>query len=771
MAEQTGEPAHVDDGARSMRDRVAAFTENWSRFLVERWSRLNSQDRIRSIAGHHILKDGVAGLVASIVLIANIVSFGALMFPGELSIGISTAVWAMLIGSCIGGICIALLTSLPPIATGIDSPTGAVLVLLSAATAPAVIAAGGSAQTAVETVMLIFTGGTVMSGALLYGLGVLRWGSYLRFVPYFVVGGFLAATGWFLFAGGVRMSIGRPFSFGAAWTPMEITKLTSAVGTLVVLLGLRRWVKSAVAMPIAILVLGLATAMTLRGFGLSAPEFGWYLPSLGTLTIWSPFTALRTSHLTWSMAPGLILELLAVTIVALISLVTKVASLEVTRQASGDINREFLAQGLGSLLSAPVGGLTSGVQNGSSKLLEHAGSATRTSGVASSLVLGAVALANFDLPGLIPIPIAAGMVFYLGYTFLVDALWRPYVQRAWFDLVLAIAIAVVCIQYGYLVGVLGGVVGACLLFAVSYARIGVVRRHLTRAQFASNVDRPAAAAKRLREGGDAIQLYWLAGYIFFGSSEGVFERVRADMEALPPRRVAYVILDFGLVSSADASAIVSLTKLRNFCDQHGTTLVYCALSPANRRALELGGLFGGRSRHQIFADLNLALAWCEERLLAGARLDTQTGLAGFKPWLQQQLGADVAPEDFIAYLERKDIGGSQVLYREGEPADCIDFVAAGGLAIDIATSNGGALCVRRIMTHAVVGEMGFFRRARRSATVSSDGPVTLFTLTRTNFERLRRERPDLASAFDDFIMRVLADRVDFANREVLALRR
>ena len=43
------------------------------------------------------------------------------------------------------------------------------------------------------------------------------------------------------------------------------------------------------------------------------------------------------------------------------------------------------------------------------------------------------------------------------------------------------------------------------------------------------------------------------------------------------------------------------------------------------------------------------------------------------------------------------------------------------------------------------------------------------TLTRGNFERLRRERPDLASAFDDFIMRMLADRVDVANREMVAL--
>ena len=49
--------------------------------------------------------------------------------------------------------------------------------------------------------------------------------------------------------------------------------------------------------------------------------------------------------------------------------------------------------------------------------------------------------------------------------------------------------------------------------------------------------------------GDAIQLYWLSGYIFFGSSEGVFERIRSDIAALPARRIAYVILDFRMVTA------------------------------------------------------------------------------------------------------------------------------------------------------------------------------------------------------------------------------
>jgi SulP family sulfate permease len=712
--------------------------------------------------------------VASVVLIANIVSFGALMFPGDLSAGIPTAIWSMLIGSCAGGVWIALATSLPPIATGIDSPTGIVLVLLSAAAGSGVLTAGGSTDTAVQTVMLIFTAATVISGAVLYTLGAARWGSYFRFVPHFVVAGFLAATGWFLVAGGIRMTTGRSLAFSslaASWTVVDIAKLVSAVAALAVLLSLRRWVKWPFAMPAALVAMWLTGTVALHCLDWSDPAHGWYFPSLGSLTPWSPFAVASNSALNWRRMTGLIPELLAAAIVAIISLVTKVASLEATRQAPGDLDREFRAHGVASLIAAPLGGLISSLQIGTSRVLMDAGGATRVSGVACALALGAVGMSNFDLLGIIPVAIVAGLVFYLGYTFLVDALWQSYSQRAWTNLLLAVGIMIVCVKYGYLVGVLGGVLCACVLFAISYARIGVVRRHVTRAQFASDVDRSAEASGYLRETGDAIQIYWLSGYVFFGSSEGVFERIRADIEALPLRGVAYVIIDFGMVPGADTSAIVSLAKLRKLCEPRGTTLVYSSLSTANRAALERGGFFGGESRHQAFADLNLALAWCEDRMLAQANVEIDTGLAGFDAWLQNQLGANIKSSDLIAYFERKHLEGSQVLYREGDPADTVDLVAAGNLAIEIAKDDGKRLRVRRTRTHTVVGEMGFFRQSVRSATVSSDGPVTVFTLTRANLERMRRERPDLASAFDDFIMRVLADRIDFANRTVAALSR
>jgi SulP family sulfate permease len=718
------------------------------------------------------IKDAVAGFVASVVLIGNIVSFGALMFPGELSSGIPVVIWAMLIGSCIGGVVIALTTSLPPLATGIDSPTGAVLVLLSASAGANVLAVGGTPHMAVQTVMLIFTAATLLAGAMLYGIGLARWGSYFRFVPYFVVGGFLAATGWFLISGGMRMSAGHTLtlaSLSSPWTLVQSVKLFAAVGVLGILLSVRRWIKWPFAIPAVLITMWLIGSVTLMLLNLSAPAQGFYFPSLGALSRWGPFEALRTTELTWAAMAGLMPQIIAVAIVALISLVTKVSSIELTRQVSGDLDCEFRNHGLASLIAAPAGGIASGVQIGGSSLLKHAGGATRVSGVFAALALGAVGISNFDLPGLIPIPIIAGLVFYLGYTFLMDAFWRPYSLRAWFDITLVIAMMIVCVQYGFLVGVVVGLICACVLFAVSYARAGVIRRHVTRLDFASHVDRSTTAADYLREHGDAIQMYWLSGYIFFGSSESVFERIKRDIETMGPRRVTHVILDFGTVSGADSSAVVSFSKLSSFCGKQNVAMVYCALSPASRAVLEGGGLIGGKSRHEAFADIPAGLAWCENELLAKSGISHDTGIAGFASWLQQELGANVPVSNIIGYLERKDTPGSQVLYREAELADTIDLVAAGNLAIDITKADGTSLRVRRIMTYAVVGEMGFFRRSIRSATVSSDGPVTLYTLTRSNFELMRHERPDLAAAFDDFILRTLANRVDFANQAIAAL--
>jgi len=721
-------------------------------------------------ASRALARDALAGLVAAVVLIANMVSFAALMFPGPLAAGTATVIWAMLVGSGVSGLWIAWKTSLPPLSTGIDAPTGAVLVLLAAGAGPAVLAAGGNAQTAIQATMALFTAATVVSGALLLGLGSLRWGSYLRFVPYFVVAGFLGATGWLLIAGGVRMSTGRTLQqLWSPWAAPELARLACAVLVLGVLLAVRRWGRSPFALPFALLLMAALGGVLLKGFGATSPAQGWYLPSLGALLPWSPLDVLRHPPLPLAQALAYVPELLAVAIVALVSLVTKTSSLEVTRKTAANLDLELRAHGLATLAVAPLGGIVGSMQLGSSRLLESAGGATRASGMACAAVLALVGLANFDLPALIPVPIAAGLVFQLGYGFLVEAFARPLAQRAWWSLAMALAIMLACVRFGYLAGVIGGVVCACLLFAASYARTGVVRQHLSRAQFAGNVSRSAQASGFLVARGEAIQIYWLSGYIFFGSSDGVFERVRRDVDALPPGQVGHVILDFSMVTGVDTSATMSLAKLRNYCRQQHASLSLSGVAGGIRCALERDGFFDGQEQAQPFGDVCTALAWAEDSLLAQAGPTRDAGSGGFEPWLQQQLGPAVAAADFMPYLARRSVVGGQVLYREGEAADDIDLVAEGSLVVEIRTPAGPALRVRSITTHTVVGEMGFFRSGVRSATILTEGPATLFTLSRASFARLRQERPELASAFYEFLLRTLAERISVSERTAVAL--
>jgi len=334
-------------------------------------------------------------------------------------------------------------------------------------------------------------------------------------------------------------------------------------------------------------------------------------------------------------------------------------------------------------------------------------------------MLLAVGVSGVDLLSLVPVPITAGLVFFLGWGFLVDGLGLQVAQRDLLNGCLALAIGAACVVSGYLAGVLGGIVAACLLFAASYARLGAVRQQLSRAHYAGCVSRPAEPSRRLLEAGEQIQMHWLAGFLFFGSSEGVFERVRLDLQRRPAGAVRCVILDFTRVTGADASATLSLAKLRHLCRRQGVTLVFSAVSPGIAAALARDGVYGRSGDEQApppFDDVNAALAWCEERVLAATETeptgDPEVGAdeAGFAAWLQNELGTEVSVGDLLARLQRRRFEGATTLYRQGDAADAIDLVAAGRLMIELVGPDGRrhhlrALAERLTMTERMVAAL------------------------------------------------------------------
>ena len=71
--------------------------------------------------------------------------------------------------------------------------------------------------------------------------------------------------------------------------------------------------------------------------------------------------------------------------------------------------------------------------------------------------------------------------------------------------------------------------------------------------------------------------------------------------------------------------------------------------------------------------------------------------------------------------------------------------------------------------HTVVGEMGFYRHVPRTANVVAEEPTVVYRLTRMPSIRCRRRIPAAAAALHKLIIRLLSDRLEFANREISAL--
>lgn len=733
-------------------------------------SRLFASDLIRNLTPN-LGANALAGLVASLVTIAYCVSFSALLFQGDLRTGLAMGLWGLLVGSAIAGIYVSLTTSLPPAEAAPDNPAVAVLSVLAATVATPILAAGGGAERAVIHVLLSFSLATLVTGALLYALGALKLTQSVRFVPYPVIGGFLAASGWFLVTGGVEVVTGRDLTFdtvSTAITAETAPQLLLGFAFAVAVFVLKKRFGSYL-LPLAFFGGAALLDVALWQQGLMSPSSGWYIAGAAHPVAWMPAGVLWLGDVQWPVLLSAFVEIAAVAGVTVIALLLDVTGLEVARGRTADLDHEFRTNGAANIVAAPFGGLMGNLSMNGSRLLDETGGAQRSSGVIASLVVVLVVVTGVDLPAFIPAPILAGLLIYLGLVVLSAVLLNSPAHRAWSDIALALLIMAVIVQFGYLTGVLLGFVAACLMFAFSYSRVAVIRRHLTRAEFSSNVDRAPAANQRLLDDAHRIHIFWLSGFIFFGSSNRVLEQIRVALPAGAAFR-RYAVLDVTDVSGFDTSAMLSFIKLRNHAQEARVTLVFAGTSATMEAALRHVGVLSDTAHHRSFASRDAAIEWCEERLLAmdesGDGSDRDSSLV---TWLVEELHSESSAVQLAAYFERRDLAPGTPLYCQNTPSDTIDLIVSGSVAVVVDSGSDVPLVIRRMSRKTVVGEMGFFRGNPRRATVTVEGESLVYTLTRDAYDRLSAENPALASAFLEFIVRALADRLEFANRGIAAL--
>lgn len=721
------------------------------------------------------MHDVQAGVVIACFTIFLSLSFGSLIFSGELASGSAQGVVIALITAVLAGAVVALRSSYPAFIAIPQDRTAPILALLAAEIAVG-LPDGTPAEVKVQVVLGAIAVTTLLTGLVLYFVGRHRLGNLFRFIPYPVVGGFLAGSGWLLATGAFRVMVGfsltassasRLFADGvpAKWIPGVV------FGGLL-LVGMRRFRRPWIVPGLLVGSVALFYTFILLSGGtvLQAREGGW-LPA-------APPPGGFHVHL-WSLSAmgflskGVLIKAASIAatvlLTALISILLNTSALELVVHEEMDTNRELEAAGLGNLVCGVAGGMPGFHSLSLSRLAFDLGGRSRRTGLLVAALSAVALIAGPEPLSYIPRFVPGGLLFYLGLGFLTEWVYdaASRLPRADYGVVLLILCVVGAV--GYLEGVAVGVMAAVFLFVHNYSRVGVFTHSHTGADHQSNVERPLTHQRLLRMRGEETQVLRLHGFMFFGTSARVLDQIRrrASDPVRPPLR--FFLLDFRQVSGIDSSATLSLSRARQLAEKQGFLLGLCRVSQAVREQLNRSGFTGDTGvAHRFFKDLDHGLEWCEEQILS-IHGDEISGKADLRSQLEALWPRPERVARLLSYLEPRRCEPGTLLIRQGDAADALYFLESGEVTTRLELANGHSQRLRRQGSGTVLGELGLFLGVPRTASVVVETPSVLHRLSAESLDRLKREEPEVSADFHEFLVRYMAERIVTCNKTIRAL--
>ena len=729
----------------------------------------------REFHPRRLLASFSAGLVSGLMLIAVGTSFAALIFAGELSDYVPQGIGLALMGTILASILLALFTSLPGTIGGNQDVPAALMAVLVAAIV-ATMPADATSQETFLTAVAAITLTTLFAALFFLLLGVFKLGALVRFLPYPVVGGFLAGTGWLLATGAFQTMIGGSQDatlFSLILQPEMLIYWLPGLFMAVVMLILLRRSDHFLIMPG--LVIGGTFLFYLLAWlsGTSLAELseqGWLLGPFPTDGLWQPLILADLDQVNWPVIVSQATSLVAIFLVSSVSLLLNVSGLELVTKQDMKINRELAAAGLANLASAVVSGLISYQWLSLSALNFKSKANNRLVGLIVAGLCTAVLLFGASALSLVPIAIVSALLLYLGLSLLYEWIIDGWSRLPKIDYFIVILILLVTATIGFMEAVAMGLLVAVVLFVVGYSRIDVVRYELTEEIYQSRVYRSRQQRQILLQKGQQLLILELQGFIFFGTADNLLKRIRRRIEDPEQPLPRYVQLDFRRVTGLDSTAILSFARMQQLAESKGFTLLYAGLSAQVRRQLEQGAAGVEQEAVRFAASMEQGVEWCENQILqqAGAGVREQP------PSLSEQL-AEILPDaealsEMLPYFEEMEVEAGYRLIQQGEPSQDLYFVQDGQVTVVIDQGEGDPVRLET-MGGGVVGEIGFYLGYKRTASVIVDVPSRIYRLSRANLWRMEKENPQAAANMHSLIVHLLSERVAHLVKTVNALER
>lgn len=710
--------------------------------------------------------EALAGTLASIVMLAVVLTIGMIGFAPLGPQGAALGVSASFVAVSVGGLLFALRgAGAMPVA----GPSSATALIFGGTLLPLVVEA--APRSPADLLPILAAGGLVvmLMGLLQLLFARLGLGELAQFVPQPVLAGFMNGVA-------VLILIAQwPLLLGTDTPPAQAQFAALALGlATAALTWLIGWRWPTAPGPLIGLVLGLALYTGLR--------WGWPALPLGSVVGPLPAELPRPDLPLHLVQPG-VPEFLArhaaglatgALVLALIGSLESVLSALAVDQMIGvrhDVGRDLQALGLANLAVGLFGGLPVVVLRARGLATLRAGGRSRRAAIAGALAFLAIFLLCGRWIALLPKAVLAGIMLTVAvalfdrWTRQLIEQWRAGERSAdvWQSLAIVLLVCAVTVWKGFVVGVAAGVLLALLVFVRSLHR-SLVRVCSNASRLPSRRIYPPAHEAHLAPHREAVVVMRLEGPLFFGNAGRLAREVEAATAA-----ASHLVLDLGGVTTIDATGATLLQQIAVQCRRAGIAVLLAGIGETHPHGQRLRafGCFRESPRSDWFADLDRAVEAAEQQLLDAAGLTAGAHAVALEDsTLFRHLPAAQCAA-LRARLQRRELVAGELLFRQGDVADGLYVVASG--SISIVAGSGAEHQRQRYASYSaghMFGETALLDGGGRSASATADVDSVLYVLSAQALAAMERDDPDLAQRVHRNIATHLSDRL----RRATALR-
>ena len=513
--------------------------------------------------------DAVAGLTVAIVALSMAIAIASGVPPDR---GLYTAVVGGFIVSLLGGSRFQ-----------IGGPAGAFIVLVALTVE----------RHGVDGMMLA----TLMAGVFLIGAGLLRLGTYIKFIPYPVTVGFTAGIAVIIFASQIKDLLGITLpakepgeliaklgALAGAFPTANISAVTVAAASIVIILALRglrpNWP--------GILIAVVAAAFATWALSLPVETIGTRFGGIPGELPWPRWPIFSVAKARAVLPDAIAFALLG----AIESLLSAVVADGMTGRRHRS-NCELVAQGFANIGSALFGGICVTIARTATNV--RAGARSPVSGMLHSVFLLSFMLIAAPMASYIPLAALAAVLVIVAWNMAERQEFATLVRSSWGDATVLLATFLLTIFRDLTEGILVGFALGAVLFINRMAQMTGVE-----------ADAPLAIRDRAdREEGERqpydpglavdpdVLVYRITGAFFFGAAS----TVGTALDSIADRRRAFVV-DFAAVPFLDSIAANAMRRVATKAERQGIRLFITGASQTVRRALLTHGVRPPRARYR-----------------------------------------------------------------------------------------------------------------------------------------------------------------------------